>query len=250
MSSGIHIDLLFLCAYIFPMRVHVFQHIPFEGLGSIESWLNSHRYSITTTRFFAGDQIPDIGEIDFLIVLGGSMSANDETTCPWLIGEKRLVGEMVQMKKPVLGICLGAQIIAAALGARIFRNSEKEIGWFPISSFAGNASRPDLFRFAKETLVFHWHGETFDLPEGAVHLAASTVCTNQAFQAGSNVLGLQFHLEMTPESAARLMLHCKDEIMPGRFIQSEKEMISISAGQYSSANKIMENVLDFLTRRS
>jgi GMP synthase-like glutamine amidotransferase len=231
------------------MRVHIFQHVPFEGLGSIESWLDSHRCSISTTRFFAGDPLPDAGEIDFLIVLGGPMSANDETSCPWLIEEKNLVGTMVQANKPVLGICLGAQIIAAALGARVFRNSEKEIGWFPVNPPEVNTDRPDLFQFSKETLAFHWHGETFDLPEGAVHLAASSACKHQAFQIGSNVLGLQFHLEMTPESSASLITHCKDEILPGRFIQSEKDMLSVPAERYLAANLIMDNVLSFLTRQ-
>jgi GMP synthase-like glutamine amidotransferase len=234
------------------MQAHVFQHVPFEGLGSIESWLESHRYSVSTTRLFAGDSLPDMEKVDFLIVLGGPMSVNDEKAYPWLVEEKRFVRNMIETKKPVLGICLGAQIIAGALGAAVFPNSEKEIGWFPIMPVKEQNGRPDLFQFSqfsKEALVFHWHGETFNLPKGAVHIARSAACAHQAFQVGSSVLGLQFHLEMTAESAARLAAECKDELVPAKFIQTENEILKTPPERYRAANILMEDVLTFLTRK-
>ena len=157
------------------MQTCVFQHVSFEGLGCIENWLREQHYSICTTRFFAGDAIPNIDAVDFLLILGGPMSVNDEQLFPWLIEEKKFIQEMVEKNKPVLGICLGAQMIAASLGAKVYPHSEKEIGWFPIHA-TPPAEHNNFFRFPDETYVFHWHGETFDLPLGASRLARSVSC--------------------------------------------------------------------------
>ena len=116
------------------MRAHFFQHVPFEGLGSIEPWLKSAGYGITGTRFFEPWKLPDINNIDLLVVMGGSMSANDEKTFEWLRVEKQFIHDIIKLEKAVLGICLGAQLIASTMGARIYQNPTKEIGWFPVQS--------------------------------------------------------------------------------------------------------------------
>ncbi len=228
------------------MRVHVLQHVPFEGLGSIEAWLSHRGASVSYTRFFESAQLPPLADIDFVIALGGPMSVNDEQKLPWLHDEKQFIADAIASNKAVLGICLGSQLIASALGARVYSGSEKEIGWFPV--FA-KPLVPDTFVFPKNTEVFHWHGETFDLPSGAFHLASSAACQNQAFQIGTRVIGLQFHLETTPNSAEAIISHCADELLPqSRYIQTESALLSVPAVNYAGINALMTNILDYLVR--
>jgi GMP synthase-like glutamine amidotransferase len=226
------------------MRAHYFQHVPFEGLGSIEPWLVSNGYKLTNTRFFESADLPDPKAIDMLVVMGGPMSVNQEDKFPWLALEKQFVREIIRSGKAVLGICLGAQIIANALGAEVFPNPVKEIGWFPI--YAVDSIDGSAFGFPPSETVFHWHGETFDLPPGAIRLAKSEGCENQAFQLGKRVVGLQFHLETTPESARDIVSHCRDELVPSRFVQTEAEILSASPKRYISINNLMGSVLAFL----
>ena len=153
------------------MHAHYFQHVPFEGLGSIEPWLESNGYELTNTRFFESADLPDPKAIDLLVVMGGPMSVNDEDKFPWLALEKQFVREIIESGKRVVGICLGAQIIANAMGAKVFHNPGKEIGWFPIHTVASIYA--SVFNFPPSETVFHWHGETFDLPPGARRLAKS-----------------------------------------------------------------------------
>jgi GMP synthase-like glutamine amidotransferase len=229
------------------MRAHYFQHVPFEGLGSVGSWLESRGASVTGTRFFEKHTLPAANDVDLLIVTGGPMSVNDESIHPWLRDEKRFLKEAIAGGKAVLGVCLGAQLIANAMGARVYPNAQKEIGWFPIHSVATPGAKA-AFRFPKESVVFHWHGETFDLPAGAIHLARSEACENQAFQLGNNAIGLQFHLETTPQAARDLVTHCRHELVPAKFIQSEEAILSAPADRYTAINALMSDLLSFLIR--
>jgi len=228
------------------MRVHVLQHVPFEGLGSIEAWLLHRGASISHTRFFESAELPPLTDIDFVIALGGPMSVNDEKQLPWLHDEKRFVAEAIASNKAVLGICLGAQLIASALGARVYPGPEKEIGWFPV--FA-EPPMSGTFVFPGNTEVFHWHGETFDLPSGAFHLASSAACRNQAFQIGARVIGLQFHLETTPNSAEAIISHCAKELLQqSRYIQTESALLAVPTANYAGINTLMTNILEYLVR--
>ncbi|MDY0269620.1 type 1 glutamine amidotransferase [Trichloromonas sp.] len=225
------------------MRAHYLQHVPFEGLGSIELWLQNAGYEISNTQFFRSNALPEIEDIDFLVVMGGPMSVNDEQEYPWLVNENEFIRNTVESGKPVLGICLGAQLIAKSMGGKVFPNSVKEIGWFQIE---GVESEISVFQFPQETEVFHWHGETFSLPKGAVQIAKSKGCENQAFQIGRNVIGLQFHLETTPLSAQAIVENCRDELVDGEYIQSEAEILSTPQERYSSINSLMGRVLEYL----
>jgi GMP synthase-like glutamine amidotransferase len=226
------------------MKVQVLQHVPFEGLGSIADWLSKRRASVQFTRFYQSPVLPDLRSVDFVIAMGGPMSVNDEREFPWLKAEKAFIKEAVRRGLPVLGVCLGAQLIASALGARVFANAHREIGWFPIQSVNGTTG---AFRFPEQTTVFHWHGETFDLPPGALHLARSSGCEHQAFQVGASALGLQFHLETTPESADQIIRHCRDDLVPGEYVQSEDELLAVADEAYRGINRLMDEVLSYLT---
>ncbi|NQU39710.1 MAG: gamma-glutamyl-gamma-aminobutyrate hydrolase family protein [Lentisphaerae bacterium] len=231
------------------MRAHYIQHVPFEGLGSMAPWLEGAGYAVTRTRLFAGESLPALDGIDLLIVMGGPMGVNEEGAYPWLIEEKRFVGEAIRTGVPVLGVCLGAQLMASALGARVYPNAVKEIGWFPVEGVptGGDAN---AFAFPSSTEVFHWHGETFDLPEGAVHLAGNAACRNQAFQMGRSAIGLQFHLETTLASAQAIVDNCRGELVVAPYVQSEAEILGAPIDRYGAINGLMADVLTYLTIRT
>ena len=233
------------------MRVHVLQHVAFEGLGCIADWLDARHATVTCTRFFESPEIPALDDVDFVIALGGPMSVNDETTLPWLRDEKRFVAAAIAARKPVLGICLGAQLMASALGACVYPGSEKEIGWFPVfAEPAGTDVKDgDAFVLPAQIDVFHWHGETFDLPPTARLLASSAVCRHQAFQIGRRAIGLQFHLETTPASMASMLAHCADELVTGqRFIAEATTIRATPRERVADANSLMGRLLDYLAR--
>ena len=226
------------------MHAHILQHVPFEGLGSIEPWLTARRARVTWTRFFEDPSLPEAADVDLLIALGGPMSVNDEARLPWLRPEKRLIARAIALGRPVLGICLGAQLIASALGARVYPGPHREIGWHPVYGVRGD---PGGFAFPEEFLAFHWHGETFDLPPGAVCLAHSTACRHQAFRIGRQALGLQFHVETTPASVAALIEHGRDELAAGgAHVQTEDTLRDAPPQTYGAANVLMARLLDVL----
>ena len=230
------------------MRAHYLQHVSFEALGSIAPWLESAGYQITATKFFESTTLPDPEDVDLLIIMGGPMSVNEEDRFPWLRTEKRFIRQTIESGRAVLGICLGAQLIASALGESVYPNRRKEIGWFPVEGIPPQQS--STFRFPPSIEVFHWHGETFDLPEGAVLLARSEACKNQAFQIGQTVIGLQFHLESTPESAQAITTNCREELLPSKFVQPEALILDQAPDKYQLINHLMAEILRFLSRNS
>jgi len=227
------------------MHAHYFQHVPFEGLGSMDAWLREAGYQISVTRRYAGERAPDPADIDLLIVMGGPMSVNDEAGYPWLVAEKDFIRRWIHADRPLLGVCLGAQLIASALRARVYPNAVKEIGWFPVTAVTPLPEH--AFRFPPEQTVFHWHGETFDLPPGAIHLARSTGCEHQAFQVGRHVIGLQFHLETTREAAAALIANCRNELTSAPYIQDETTLRSAPPQAYRTINLLMADLLNYIT---
>jgi GMP synthase-like glutamine amidotransferase len=244
------------------MRVRVFQHVPFEGIGSIQGWMDRREIRPAFTRLYAGDEPPHAREFDSLIIMGGPMSVNDSGRYPWLAAEKRAIAAAVDAGRRVLGICLGAQLIAGALGCRVFPNAVKEIGWFTVyrADAAPNGDERDMAAASRSganaaaasgasgalpdrSLVFQWHGETFDLPPGAVNLFSSDACAHQAFQLGEAVLALQFHLETTMEGARALLENCAEDLVSGPDAQGAEE-ITASPGRFTVINRLMDAVLD------
>ncbi len=230
------------------MRVHYLKHVPFEGLGAMLPWFKEHEWQVSLTELYRGESLPSIDDIDWLIVMGGPMSANDEAKYSWLKSEKDFIGQAIETGKSILGVCLGSQLIADVLGSKIYKNREPEIGWFPIE-LSEKATSHELGRlFPPQAEVFHWHGETFDLPQGSLHLARSQACENQAFVYGDRVLGLQFHLETTQEALEALVHGCADELTDQPFIQSPDQMLS-DPHRFTRLNQILNPILKELSAR-
>jgi len=228
------------------VKIHVLQHVPFEGPAAVGAWAESRGHALEATRFFAEGRLPGIADFDRLVVLGGPMNVYEEDIHPWLAREKQFIGEAVSAGKSVVGICLGAQLIAVVLGAKVRRNPHREIGWFPVT-WTEQARRSPAFRdLPEQQATFHWHGDTFDLPEGAVHLARSEACENQAFLFRDRVLGLQFHLESTPESVRLLAENCGDELVPAPHVQTIGEVLSANRETFRKINETMSGILDRL----
>jgi GMP synthase (glutamine-hydrolysing) len=227
------------------MKIFYLQHVPFEGLAFIESWIESKNISPIPVRIFNNDPFPNVEDVDMLIVMGGPMSVYEEDKHPWLVEEKRFIVDVIRKGGVVLGICLGAQLIADVLGARVYPNQHKEIGWFPIELTEKGAAS-ELFGFLPKRLeVFHWHGDTFDLPPGAVRMARSEGCLNQAFVHGDRVVGLQFHLESTGESIRTIIQNCSGEIVTGKYIQDADAMVAETTfldGIHSAMSGLMEKL--------
>jgi GMP synthase-like glutamine amidotransferase len=221
-------------------------HVPFEGPARIADWAEARGHALAFSHLFAGDPLPDVGLFDRLIVMGGPMGVADVDRHPWLEAEKRCIADAIAAGRSLVGICLGAQLIAEALDARVTRNPEKEIGWFPICLTAEGRQHPLCQGLDREQQVLHWHGDTFSLPPGAVRLAESDACANQAFLARERILGLQFHLEMTPASVEALCANAADDLEPAPYVQSAAQMLGVDAGRYGATGRTLETLLDRL----
>jgi GMP synthase-like glutamine amidotransferase len=230
------------------IKIHCFQHVDFEDLACIGNWIEKKGYAVNYTRFYENYSIPECDDFDWLVIMGGPMSVNDEEEFPWLVDEKRAIKEAIEKNKTVIGICLGSQLIANVLGEEVYRNPEKEIGWFDITLSEQNGAGNILNRNEVNKIrVFHWHGETYKIPANSIHLAYSVCCENQAFLYHEKVLGLQFHLEVTEQSIHIMVENGRNELVSGKYIQSEKELL----GQFASVesnNKLMFQILDDLAK--
>lgn len=224
------------------MNIHTLQHVPFEGLGSMESYLVSQGHNLTFTRLFEKSVFPKLIDIDWLIIMGGSMGVYDHDKYPWLPREIEYIRKAIRDGKTILGICLGAQLIAASLGARIYKNDYNEIGWYPVFP-AKEAGTTILSNIVTPGIkVFHWHGDTFELPPNAISIANSPACQHQGFIVNDKIIGLQFHLETTMDSAIELIHHCRDDLDNSQFVQTEAEILS-DRRRFSVINSVMQSIL-------
>ncbi len=230
------------------IRIHYLQHVPFEGIGCIEEWIIENNHPVTNTKFFEKHSLPGIDDFDWLIIMGGPMGVYDESHYPWLKVEKDFIRKAIEGGKTVIGICLGAQLIAASLGCRVYPNKQKEIGWFNIENVSSFEQNESPFSINGKLTVFHWHGDTFELPDGSTHLYFSKACLNQGFLYKRNVLGLQFHFEATPESVYEMVTNGEDELVPGAFIQSRDSILS-QTKFYKDSNNIMFRILQHFSNQ-
>ncbi|MEN6385643.1 MAG: type 1 glutamine amidotransferase [Phycisphaerales bacterium] len=227
------------------MKVHWLQHLPFEGLGSMGEYFNEKNIPSTSTHFYLNQSLPSIDSFDWLIIMGGAMSANDDDKYSWLADEKKFIKQAIDAGKVVIGVCLGAQLIAACLGAKVYKNENKEIGWFDLipSSEAKNTILASCF--SEKINAYHWHGDTFDLPKGATLLASSKVTKNQGFIIGTKVIGFQFHLETNYKYAKALYDNFPNEIKKEQYIQNARIALS-DLNKFENINLKMSEILDTL----
>jgi len=226
------------------LKIHTLMHVPFEGLGCIDQWILENGHSSTFTKFYEEYSLPDIETFDWLIVMGGPMGVYEETTYPWLAEEKAFIQESIDSGKTVLGICLGSQLIAEVLGAKVYPNHQKEIGWFDIKLSENAKVLPMFDHFEEQFQVFHWHGDTYDLPVDSTLLFSSDNCVNQAFLYQDNVLGLQFHFEVTEATLNSMVKHGRQELVENDTIQTAETILSQSFPILGN-NRKMYQILDY-----
>jgi GMP synthase-like glutamine amidotransferase len=224
------------------MRLHSLEHVPFEDLAEIGVWAQNKGFNLSRTRFHVNDKLPALSEIDWLVVMGGPMNIYEEDRYPWLTREKAFIADAISRKKIVLGICLGAQLIADVLGGPVSGNQFKEIGWLPVRLSPAAFSSPLFHNLPTEFTAFHWHGDTFQIPRDALAMASSSGCANQAFTYTDKVVGLQFHLESTSASVKKLIDNCSAELVPGPYIQTPEEMLA-PEHFFLEISKIMDTLL-------
>lgn len=221
------------------MHICILQHVAFEGPARIADWLISQGHTFTICHLYQAEPLPKVKDFDALIVLGGPMNVSDEALYPWLAAEKRLIRKTLESDRPLLGICLGGQLIAEALGAHIQPCQDAEIGWWPIEKHAlCDLAWPPVLK------VFHWHAQGFSLPVDAQPLAFSPACEHQGFtwDAG-RVIGLQFHLETTQASAQALITHCApDWQAQGAYIQGPEAILADLQG-FSGLASVLDLLL-------
>ncbi len=227
------------------MQIHVLQHVPFEGPAYIGQWAEEQNHRLTYTKFYDKWQLPPVQEFDWLIIMGGPMSVHDTCIYDWLMAEKTFVKNAIDAGKTVIGVCLGAQLISEVLGAEVQANAHTEIGWFPILKTVGASEHPFITGVPDTMDVFHWHGETFGIPQGATNLFSSEACANQGFIFDGRVVGLQFHLEATTESIEMMVSHGQDELQPSRYVQSSEEIFA-GKSNLTQSNSVLKGLLNYL----
>ncbi len=225
------------------MKIHYVQHVDFEDPAFILSWAKDLGHTVTRSMLHAGDSLQNCPEFDLLVVMGGPMNVYEYEEYPWLKQEKTFIRNSILSGKYVLGICLGAQLIADALGAPVTRNRCKEIGWFPVLQSPAVANVKPFDALPKEYTALHWHGDTFAIPEGAVLQGSSLACVNQGFIYKERVIGLQYHIEATVQSVQGLIEKCESELVEDGFIH-DKERIVLDTNVYAqNAQKLLTKLL-------
>jgi GMP synthase-like glutamine amidotransferase len=227
------------------LRIVCIQHADAEGPGAIAPWARERGHALVALRFDQGHLAPPADSVDLLVVLGGGMNVYETERFRWLAREKRFVRAVIDAGRPVLGICLGSQLVADALGAAVRRNGEREIGWHGVTKTAEGAASPFLAGWPDGAPLFQWHGDTFDIPDGAVHLARSAACAHQAFSWGDRVVGVQFHPEMTHGIAAAICASDADDLAPALYVQPAAEMLADPA-RFEAAGTGLAVLLDRL----
>jgi GMP synthase (glutamine-hydrolysing) len=259
------------------MNLHWLQHAPFEDLGAIEYWCRQNNIQTTQHRVYQWDihtlNFPDLTQVDGLIIMGGPMNVDEHTEYPWLVAEKAFIAAAIAANKPILGICLGAQLIAASQGAKITRNPHTEIGWFAIEK---TKAHPIITTWAEKITTFHWHGDTFALPENATRLFRSAACENQGFILNTHnninhnninkninkninhnlVIGLQFHPEITADCVEHMIAFCGHELtviepnsvpnIANQYIQNAEQLRAGAINFAATQNQLLFDLLPIL----
>lgn len=226
-------------------RIHYIQHVAFESLGCMRNHLLDKGCTLTSTRLFEGQTLPDIDSLDWLIIMGGPMGVYEQDKYPWLTQELHFIRDCMDAGKTVLGICLGAQLMATALGGEVRKNHCREIGWHPVVLNPDFSHPQAAGLFPARFTALHWHGDTFSIPENCTAIGSSAACANQGFIHGDTAWALQFHLEMTHSSVSGLIERCGHELDGSLHVQNAEEILANRKG-FENNNRLMFDILDRL----
>ena len=223
------------------MHIHFIQHVAFEYPGSIVDWAAEKQFTTSYTKVFEEVEFPALQSFDMLIILGGPMGVYEEDVLPWITAEKAFIKAAIGANKKVFGICFGTQLIASVLGAKVYPHTLKEIGWWPVQKASGHVLTKNL---PKEFVTFHWHGDTYDLPNGATQLFKSAVCNQQGFVYGANVAGLQFHMEVKEDLLNGMTEHERGELTGEGYVQTEETINSFIEAEAPSQSAYIKTILE------
>lgn len=225
------------------MRVLVLHHVPQRPI-VVQSWVDKNNHQLSAIFTPECMIYPEPDEYDLFIIMGGPMSVNDPLL--WIGRELDFIHRLLKAAKPVLGICLGAQLMAKALGAKVFGLGQREIGWFDVNQVEHPVRETHWLMdcLPRSFSPFHWHGDSFEMPDGAVHLYQSEGCDNQAFAINENIVGLQFHLDFRLCTAERVANESAEQLLEGGdYVQSLSEILS-EPERFEEANEFLFRVLD------
>lgn len=224
------------------MRIHFIQHVAYESPGYLLQWAAERNHAVSFTKMFESPAFPSVDDFDWLIVMGGPMGVYDEEKFSFLKSEKEFIRAVIGAGKKVLGICLGSQLVAEALGAKVYPHIQKEIGWWPVKKTAEGQTNPVVGNLPDKYITFHWHGDTFDLPAGSIHLLQSDACPHQVYLYKDQVMGLQFHMEAIPDLVKAMVENGRSELVPDNWIQSEKDILE-NQEHYAANNRLISDLL-------
>lgn len=223
------------------MKMLIVTHATFESPGSIKVWADKNGFETTEVKPYAGEEIPDINDFDFIVVMGGPQSPLAMESAPYLKDEIEMLTKALKSNKRIIGVCLGAQLIAEALGAKTEKSPNREIGCYPLEIIPN--SDPVFGHVGSQVEVMHWHSDMPGIPEGAELLAKSEGCPRQIYRYGDRVYGFQCHFELTKELVQGMIKHCPDDLKPGNYVMNVEELLNVD---YSPINQKMDMVLDHL----
>ena len=227
------------------MKIHCIRHEPFEGLAAIHEWVASNDAEVRYTYTYLNQHFPEETDFDLLIIMGGTASVCNAAEIPWVPEEMEFIKRAIDEGKKILGICLGAQLLAGVLGSRIYQGPAKEIGWYSVE-FNREESK-DLNFLPAEMQVFHWHGDTFDLPQGSIRLASSELTPNQGFIYNQQIWGIQFHMEMTEKAINKIIKGASDDLeKPELYVQSAEQILK-KIDYLEENNHLMFKILDYIS---
>jgi len=227
------------------MKILCISHASFEKLGYIETWANKKNHIIRKVNPYRGETLPKIDDFDFIIIMGGPQSTLQIEDAPYLVDEIEFIKEALKLNKCILGICLGAQLVAEASGAKTKPSPHQEVGMYLVELLDDAKKDPVFQHFPNKFEAMHWHYDMPGLPEGAALLARSEGCPRQAFCYGDRIYGLQFHFEMTESLLAGMVENClSDLVEKGKYVRPVKEILETDC---SEINLKLENVLEYLS---
>jgi GMP synthase (glutamine-hydrolysing) len=225
------------------MKMLVITHASFEKPGSIQDWAERNNYQITEVKPYAGEKLPPIDNFDFLIVMGGPQSPLSMDESPYLRDEIETIKDAVKLNKRIVGVCLGAQLIGEALGAKTEQSPNREIGSYTLELLEDAKNDPVFSQFPQYFDVMHWHSDMPGIPEGAKLIAKSEGCPRQIFTYGDRIYGFQCHFELTKELVSTMIDNCPNDLKAGRYVMSKEELKNID---FIEINRKMDAVLNHL----